>query len=464
MIPINMAQSKEEVHNNGDMPGNPFPATFVTGGKELVVMEEDSDRRNNKNEHFESNFRQVIESSKSDDILKIATNDNEMTINNMSMSFTIDKSDNVDNPEAAKVLPSRSNYFGNNNNIIINNTRTGSVKNKVEWPECHDYGFISPSFSNIINVPSSSSQQHHKQISSSSMNYSSGNGVVHNTFELPETSFLENHPKLTEWVDLSGSSAVPTFANVSSSSTSNQAVSTQRNTFIGTHNIESTASIPHVNKKSFDEGETSSMTNNPPPPSIPVFDHILFLPPSKLKDTKEPVLPSNYLTREEEEAQALQEQLKTRRKRKRPENSKVSTNNTVEEEKFEIGRYGRIRKIPKRYADYVTCNSDDEDSSSSDDSIDENGYGDLDDDGLYDVMDDEVTVSSQDSLPEYRDVAIEGAGTTHKHKLAGTKSRKGRNIRSDTWNRKIELLKRFKAEHGHTKLVNQMFVELLFQS
>lgn len=195
--------------------------------------------------------------------------------------------------------------------------------------------------------------------------------------------------------------------------------------------------------------------------TIPVFEHILLLPPSYHKSSKEESLPSNYLTPEEEAIQARQ--LWNRHQKRIREEKKLkmkryqeSTKEQSSDDEYEVGRSGRRRKKPKLFSDYfmekpkqandqieVEEVYDSPDFETSDDDDDSDTSDDFDEESSILSSDDDFKMSSSSLLDNIeRTTSKKQSKTT----FSGVRTNSELN-----WNLQIKALKRFKINHGHTR-------------
>jgi len=208
--------------------------------------------------------------------------------------------------------------------------------------------------------------------------------------------------------------------------------------------VDTTESI-HLSQKK------NSATFTKPNNTIPVFDHVLLLPLSHHRSNKEPAIPSNYLTpQEEEEEEANQRKLSRKKKRKNRTVSHIpSYGDSQQEDEYEVGRNGRIRKKPKSYADYIELDSEysesDSDSEDSDSEENDDGESDIDDDNIDD-WEESFTDMDEDFLQ-------------HKVGRDEVKVNRKRNYkkykRVDVWDERIQSLQRFMEQHGHTRVTQR---------
>lgn len=192
---------------------------------------------------------------------------------------------------------------------------------------------------------------------------------------------------------------------------------------------------------------------------IPVFDHVLLLPLSHHRATKEAAIPSNYLTPEEE---AEQEVLRCKARKERvlePQKDRVNNGkreflaiSQTEESKenTEIGRSGRIRKKPRLFADYVTEKSnqsiDENENVQHQSSYDyESEEGEEEEEELY-MSEDETDDYSSSSSSKLFPISKESSQS----RVYGTKY--SNDEKGDAyWNKQVKSLKRFKEVYGHTR-------------
>ena len=184
-----------------------------------------------------------------------------------------------------------------------------------------------------------------------------------------------------------------------------------------------------------DQPDLIKATNLTKDERIPVFEHILLLPPSHHRATKGPDLPSNYyFTPEEEEKQKLSRRLKRKRMYKTQ-----ALNKHVEDppETFEVSRNGRIRKKPKLYSDYIIGDS----TGRIQENISIDG-SESDDESFSPEVDTWLQDNSFHDLPSLK---TSSKGSRIKYGF----DKKG----NDYWNKQVQSLLRFKSIYGHTRLV-----------
>ena len=235
----------------------------------------------------------------------------------------------------------------------------------------------------------------------------------------------------------------------------------------------SNASNSEGNTPSFSSGSsaqslmTSSASMKSAPPCkkssdlvkkpIPVFDHILLLPPSFHKSSKEDSLPSNYLTPEEEAMQARQiwsrQQKRAREEKKRMKAIQYAAAYAQSsDEEYEIGRSGRKRKKPKRFADCFVDESKESESQSEDEFLyysnngNDDSFGNNDDIDTY--ADDNSVLSSED---EPKSNSFPSANLSSSRRSTNTTVINNVEVNCAKWNQQVEALKNFKKLHGHTR-------------
>jgi hypothetical protein len=200
----------------------------------------------------------------------------------------------------------------------------------------------------------------------------------------------------------------------------------------------------------------STITTPPPPVAAPkpfhVFEHVLLLPFSHHKTTKEVAIPSNYLTPKEE---AEQQRLDSIEGRKRSleacrESNKIKSPVSKRYEVKDIntiGRSGRISKKPKLFTDYFMENSQNrEHYDKEDEEFQPQHNNESDDDD-----DDDETFTLEDSIVD-SSTPLEGIESNQKQLKSNHRIKYSNDAKGDAyWNKQVEALQKFKKDHGHTR-------------
>ncbi len=203
----------------------------------------------------------------------------------------------------------------------------------------------------------------------------------------------------------------------------------------------------------------SRSSKEQPEKPIPVFDHILLLPPAFHKLPKGESLPSNYLTPEEEATQARElwsrRQKRAREEKRRRKKMQLIAKAPSTDDEYVIGRSGRKRKKTKLYADYVMEKEVESARQGEDESVDDSSeYESSDDDtDSYDVGDEEEdSVLSYEDESELNSSLSEGMSTTATTARYNNIAGGSQSVNSDAyWSQQIGALKKFKMVHGHTR-------------
>ena len=321
-------------------------------------------------------------------------------------------------PNKSSLTQNGSNFGDVNNKEKISTVLRQSLHgNESTLPQRQT--FTATSNSTFVSKVSSLSASKSAYISGpSNSSTSSINSMKKNIGNVPATEFLQS---------LSGSSA----PSISTSNSLNTSGTTQ--SFRGSKDVEK---------------------------AISVFEHVLLLPPSYHKSSKEDSLPSNYLTKEDEAIQARQlwnrHQKRVREKKKRMKRYQQPTKEQSSDDEFEVGRSGRKRKKPKLFSDYVM-----EKPKQANDQIDveEEVYDSPD----FEISDDDASYSSDDLDEDSSILSSDGESkmsssslsddfgpTTSKQQTHATVG----GVRTNSelnWNLQLKALKRFKKVHGHTR-------------